>query len=126
ESSLYDALVAETRQHLLDVSREGRVGPDHEDVVSDEIIAVVVQDPRSTMQGHGCLTCSGPSLHDEQLFEGTPYEVVLGFVNGLDDVAHLAIAAFVQVTQQGVIDPMLLSLGEGLDPLGQVREDDII
>ena len=99
---LLDALLAECRQHVRDVVHEHGVRPDHENAGALELAPVRVKEPRRSMQADRGLARPRPALHDEDALRLTRDQRELVRLDRRDDVAHVLVAAALELLEQDV------------------------
>ena len=81
-------LLAERRQHLVDVAQEDRVRPDEQHPAVPEALPVRVEQVRGTVQRDGRLAGAGTTGDDEHTRDRRADRLVLLGLDGRDDVAH--------------------------------------
>ena len=104
DRALLDALLAEHRQHVRDVVHEHRVRPDDEDAAALELAAVGVEEPRRPVQADRRLAGAGAALDDEHALRLERDQAVLVGLDRRDDVAHVLVAAALELLEQDVGD----------------------
>ncbi len=93
-------LLAERREHLLDVTEEHRARTDEQHAARREVTAVRVEQVRGTVQRDGGLAGARSAAHDEHAGQvGADRLVLLGLDRG-DDVAHAAGAMAIERGEQ--------------------------
>ena len=107
-------VVAEGGQDVRDVPGERRVRADDEDLVGAQPVGLVEQQPRHPVQGDHRLAGAGAAGHDQHLIKRGADQVMLGRLNGGDNVAQLARAGPEQLGQQVPVDQF-----------GQFAEEDL-
>ena len=100
---LLDRVLAERREHLLDVADERRARAEHQDAAAREV-GEREQQPGGAVQADGGLAGAGTALHHERAVVRSGDDVVLVGRDRRDDLPHLA-------------DPLRIDVAE--DRLGQ-------
>ena len=95
-----DARLTQRRQHLLDVTEEEAVGPEHEHALALEQEAVGVEEVGGPVERDRGLARARAALHDEHAGQRRPDDLVLLGLDGGDDVAHEARARPLERGQQ--------------------------
>jgi len=100
--ALLDGVLAERRQHVRDVLHEGPVRPDDEDARPRELLAEGVEEPGGAVEADGGLAGAGAALDHERPVGIVGDQPVLVALDRRDDVAHVHIAAALQLLQEEV------------------------
>ena len=102
DGALVDALLPEDRKDVRDVVHEGGVRADDED--PPQLLAVRVEQERGAVQPDGRLAGARPALNDERRRRVARDEPVLVGLDRRDDVAHVRVAAALELLEQEVVD----------------------
>ena len=95
----------ERRQDLRDVPEEQRVRTHDQHALLVELLAVLEQEERCSVEPHRGLARAGTALHHEAGVDGGPdHHVLLGGDRG-HDVAHLAGAGALELGEERIRDP---------------------
>jgi hypothetical protein len=85
-----------------DVPKKDLVGPDDEEALPLEQLAVLVEQEGGSVEADCGLSRSRPALHDHQVFERSPDHHVLLGLDGGHDVAHLPGARPLELGEEGI------------------------
>ena len=104
DRELRDAVLAERGQHVRDVLHEGAVRADDEDAAAGVPLALGVDEPRRAVQPDRGLAGAGAALDHERPVGLVGDQPVLVGLDRRDDVAHVGVAAAVELLEQEVAD----------------------
>ena len=103
-ANLRDAVLAERGQHVGDVLHEGAVRADDEHAAAGVALALGVDEPGRPVQADGRLAGAGTALDHERPVRVVGDQPVLVGLDRRDDVAHVSVAAAVELLEQEVAD----------------------
>ena len=104
DRELLDAVLAERRQDVRDVFHERAVRPDDEHAAPGVALAFGVDQPRGAVEADRRLAGAGAALDHERTVRRVGDQPVLVGLDRRDDVAHVALAAPLQLFEQEVAD----------------------
>ena len=88
---------------MRDVVHEGRVRADDEH--APQLVSVGVEEKRGAVEADRGLARARPALDDQRRLGLARDQAILVGLDGRDDVAHVGIAAALQLLEQEVVDP---------------------
>jgi hypothetical protein len=104
DGTLLDCALAERRQYVRDVLHERAVRPDDEHASTRHRVAVAVEQERRSVQPDRRLAGARAALDDERRRRIGGDQPVLVGLNRRDDVAHVLLAAALELLEQEVAD----------------------
>ena len=102
DRELRDAVLAERRQDVRDVLHEGAVRADDEHAAAGVLLALGVDQPRRAVQADRGLAGAGAALDHERPLGRAGDQAVLVGLDRRDDVAHVRVAAALELLEQEV------------------------
>ena len=114
---LLDALLAEHGEDVRDVVHEDRVGPDDQHAAPLQLAPVGVEQPGRTVEAHRRLAGSRAPLDDEDAVRLAGDQAVLVGLDRGDDVAHVLVAAALEILEQDVRDTVDHVTGRAVERL---------
>ena len=88
---------------MRDVVHEGRVRADDEH--APQLVSVGVEEKRGAVEADRGLARARPALDDQRRLGLARDQAILVGLDGRDDVAHVGVAAALQLLEQEVVDP---------------------
>ena len=104
DGELLDAPLAERGQDVRDVLHERPVRPDDENAAAGVLLALGVDQPRGAVEADGRLPGARPALDHERTPGLAGDQAVLVGLDRRDDVAHVRVAAALELLEQEVAD----------------------
>ena len=104
DGELLDAALAERGQHVRDVLHERPVRPDDEHAAARVLLPLGVDQPGGAVEADGRLAGARPALDHERPHRLAGDQAVLVGLDRRDDVAHVRVAAALELLEQEVAD----------------------